>query len=126
MSAVYNFDEIFEGDSLEPKTFVVKRYLGGEGGPLIDLTGVSILFEVYRSSTSKIYLSKSTSDSGIQIDDAALCILTIKRIKDPGLTPFNYYWRLKITYTDQVERTVLSGSLPIIKFKERKYEHSCN
>lgn len=124
MAAQYDFAEQFEGNSLEKRVMAIKRY---EGDVLTQLTGAEIAFEVFREDSTKIYLSKTTANGGIEILDAELCIFRINEVQNPGLTPYKYNYRIKITYADGDVKTYVHGKLPIVKFKKRKYAgHDCN
>lgn len=126
MSALFNFDEQFEGDSLPAQVFSVKRYIGGEDGELMDLTGAAIYFEVFRSNTSRKWLERNTNNSGISINDAEACLFTINKVLNPDLTAYNYQHKITIVYPNAEVRTYISGYLPIVKFKDQKDANSCN
>lgn len=123
MSAIYDFPEQFEGDTLKQRVFSIKRNVNGE---VMSLDGASVSFEVYRTNTSKIYLSKSTADGGVEILDNDLCIIKINKILNPDLTPYEYLYKVTIQYANGDVRTYLNGKMPIVKFNTRKYVYSSN
>lgn len=114
MSAIINFAPQCEGDTLEQRIFAVKRTVLNV---LQDLTDASGVFEVYRKGGDRIWLSQS-----IEILDGENCLFRIPEIKNPGLTPYDYLWKITLTYSDGDVKTYLNGTLPIVKFNS---ENSC-
>lgn len=115
MSAVYNFQDVVLGSTLEERVFVIKRYVGGT---LKTLSGTTIRFQVFRSSTSRIYIDKSTGGNGITIHDAGACLFSILPISTEDLTEAKYYWHLLIEYPDGSKKIPLGGELNIVTIKE--------
>lgn len=116
MSAVYNFTDILEGDTLEERVFALKRFVNDE---LVDLTDAVISFQVFRSNTSKIYIDKNNTDiGGVSIVSQPLCLVKILEIKDHGLTAAEYYWRLVVLYPDGDIKTYLGGKFNVKTIKQ--------
>tara|TARA_R110000744_G_scaffold195512_1_gene314566 strand:+ start:25128 stop:25481 length:354 start_codon:yes stop_codon:yes gene_type:complete len=114
MAAIINFAEQIQGDTFEQRVFAVKRT---SKGVLQDLTGASCVFEVFRSGSDRIWLTQV-----VDVIDAVNCIIRLKEIKAPELTPHLYKWRIKITYADGDIKTYLGGNMPIVQFNP---ENSC-
>lgn len=114
MSAVYNFNEQIEGNTLEARVFAIKRLVSEV---LQTLVGATVTFKVFRSKTSKVYLTLDNADNGgVTIIDAENCIFRINEIQNPTLVAGRYFYSITITYSDGDVKTYLGGEMPIVKF----------
>lgn len=116
MAAVYNFNDVLQGTTLEQRVFACKRMVNGS---LVDLTDCIVRFQVFRSKTSKLYINKDNGElGGVSILSETDCLVVVEEIKDHGLTPATYYWRLLIEYPDGDKKIYLGGKFKVVTVKE--------
>jgi hypothetical protein len=115
MAAVYNFNDIIQGTTLEARVFACKRYVNDQ---LVDLTSCVVKFQVFRSSTSRLYIDEDSQTGIVNIQDASLCLVEIGEIKDIQLTAATYYWHLLIEYPDGDKKIFVGGKFNVLTIKD--------
>jgi hypothetical protein len=115
MAAVYNFNDVIQGTTLEARVFALKRYVNEE---LVDLTSCIVRFQVFRSSTSKFYINEDSQTGIVTINDAGLCLVEVGEIKEIELTPAKYYWHLLVEYPDGDKKIFIGGKFNVVTIKE--------
>lgn len=108
---------------MEQRIFGIRREVNGV---LQNLVGAEVSFQVFRAPSTKIYLEMTTQDGGIDILDEEECIVRINELQNPGLTAYNYDYKVTVTYADGDVKTYITGKMPIIKLTKRKYDGNCN
>lgn len=109
MGAIINFKPQVQEDTFEKRIFAVKRYVSNV---LMTLNGATVNFYVFRAGGSRVWISKPCT-----IVDEVECIFEIPSFKEPGLTPYNYNWKVVIEYADSSVKTYIGGLMPIVEFK---------
>lgn len=112
MSAIYNFDPQVAGNTFEQRVMAIKRNVNGTLQPL---TNATALFEVYREGSSRVWLSQNCN-----ILDEEECVIGIPEIKSIALTPYEYLWRITITYEDGDIKTYVGGEFPVREIKNEQ------
>jgi len=114
-TGVYDWPAQVYTDTLKGKQFVL-QYDDGNG--IKSLLGANVIFEVFRSAKSKIYLQRTSEAGQITILDAPGCIISINDIPDHGLSDYRYLYRIRVEYADGFKHTFLNGYFPVLTSNE--------
>jgi len=116
MAGVYNWTTQIDGDTLKGKSFILDYDPGND--TVKSLAGATVVMEIFRSKTSKVYLSLSSADGEITITNPAtgeVSVLNKNLSAENQLAPGEYYYRLRVEYADGFKHTFLGGTYRITR-----------
>ncbi len=114
MSAVYQFPDVAEGQTIEQRVFQLKRIVNEA---LVDLTDCTIKAEIKSENGKRVYVTKGTIEGGVVINDISTCTVTIEPILIQ-LSPKTYVWDLTVTYPDGQIKKFAVGKFNVVRLKD--------
>lgn len=114
MSAVYNFPDVAEGQTLERRVLGLERF---QNGSLVNLVGATVVAEIKSINGNRTYVTKNSSNGGVIINDAENCVVTLTQT-EIVLSPKKYVLVVTVTYPDNYKKIFTVGILKVVRLKD--------
>ena len=106
---IYNIRDQYKGDTFQGVQFTISNQDGA-----IDLTGVDIRTKFRRKTETGQVVKTITDGDGITLTDAANGIITFDAFDINWIADI-YHYDIEITFTNDVIRTYVKGTLLLIQ-----------